>query len=73
MVAEELNMKETTVCRYFRDWKRLGPNFEQQYVYVKSLFKKTAPNRDKNIELFARGLKKISSRLSYPNPMAYGG
>jgi hypothetical protein len=53
-VAEELKMKETTVCRYFRDWKRLGPNFELQYAYVKGLFKKTAPDREKSIELFAR-------------------
>jgi hypothetical protein len=54
IVAEELHIKAPTVCRYFRDWKRLGPNFEQQYDYVRSLFKKTAPYRDKNMELFAR-------------------
>ncbi len=52
-VAEELKLKETTVCRYFRDWKRLGPNFERKLAYVQSLFKKNAPDRDKNIELFA--------------------
>ena len=54
VVAEELKMNETTVCRYFRDWKRLGPNFERKYAFIKSLFKKNAPDRDKNIELFAR-------------------
>jgi hypothetical protein len=54
VVAEEMEMKETTVFRYFRDWKRLGPNFETQYAYVKSLFIKTAPDRDRNIELFAK-------------------
>jgi len=53
-VGEELKMEETTVCRYFRDWKRLDPSFELQYTYVQSLFKKTAPDREKNIELFAR-------------------
>jgi hypothetical protein len=53
-VAEELKMERATVYRYYRDWKRLGPNFETQYAYVKSLFTKTAPDRDKNIELFAK-------------------
>jgi hypothetical protein len=52
-VAEELKTKEATVFRYFCVWKQLGPNFEQQYAYVRSLFKKTAPDRVKNIELFA--------------------
>jgi hypothetical protein len=71
MVAEELYIKETTVCRYFRDWQRLGPNFEQQYDYAQSLFKKTAPDRDKNIELFARafGIEKeqFETILSQPH------
>jgi hypothetical protein len=53
-VAEKLKMKEATVHRYFRDWQQLGPNFEQQYAYVKSLFDKTVPDRDNNIELFAK-------------------
>jgi hypothetical protein len=53
-VARGLKTKETTVFRYFCDWKRLGPNFEKQYVYAKSLFMKTAPDRAKNIELFAK-------------------
>ncbi len=53
-VARELKMEETTAYRYFRDWKRLGPNFETQYAYVKSLFIKTAPDRDRNIEIFAK-------------------
>jgi hypothetical protein len=53
-VAEELKMKETTVYRYYRHWQRLGPDFEQHYSYVKSLFNKMAPDRDKNIELFAK-------------------
>jgi hypothetical protein len=52
-VAQELKMKETSVYQYFREWKRHGPNFERKYAYIKSLFIKTAPERDKNIELFA--------------------
>jgi hypothetical protein len=52
-VAEELKMKEATVFRYFRDWKRLGPNFNKYHDYVRSLFDKKAPDRNKNIELFA--------------------
>jgi len=71
VVAEELKMEETTVCRYFRDWKRLGPNFERKYDYVRSLFKKTAPDRDQNIELFARvwGIEKerLETILSQPH------
>jgi hypothetical protein len=70
-VAEELKMAETTVYRYFRDWKRLGPNFERKYAYVQSLFKKTASNRDNNIELFAKawGIEKeqLESVLSQPH------
>jgi hypothetical protein len=53
-VAEVLRMKERAVYRYFRDWKKIGPNFERRYAYVRSLFNKTAPDREKNIELFAR-------------------
>ena len=52
-VVAMLKMEDSTVCRYFRDWKRLGPNFERQYAYVRSLFSKKAPDRNKNIELFA--------------------
>jgi hypothetical protein len=64
-------MKEATVFRYFRVWKQLGPNFEQQYAYVRSLFKKTAPDRDYNVELFARvwGIEKerLETILSQPH------
>ena len=70
-VAEEMKMKETTVNRYFRDWKRLGPDFERTYAYVQSLFKKSAPNRDKNIELFAGQLgisnQQFTDILSQPH------
>ena len=71
VVAEELNIKVPTACRYFQHWKKLGPNFERQYAYTKELFKKTAPDRDKNIELFARicGIQKehFEAILSQPH------
>ena len=59
-VAKELNMPPATAQRYFRDWKILGPNFERLYAFVKGLFKKTNPEREKNIDLFALtlGIKK---------------
>jgi len=70
VIAEELKMKETTVFRYFHDWKRLGPNFERKYDYIRSLFKKTVPDRDQDIELFARvwGIEKerLETILSQP-------
>ena len=53
-IAKELKANEATVFRYYRDWKRRSPNFEQQYAFVKSLFSKTSPERDKNLELFSR-------------------
>ncbi len=53
-VAVELKAKEAAVFRYFRDWKKLGPNFEKRYAFVKSLFRKDEPDREKNIELFSR-------------------
>jgi hypothetical protein len=53
-VADELKIPIPTACRYYRDWKKLGPNFKQLYDHVKSFFKKTAPDREKNMELFAR-------------------
>jgi hypothetical protein len=51
-VAEELKMNEATAFRYFRDWRRIGPNFDKYYDYIKNLFMKTVPDRDRNIELF---------------------
>lgn len=53
-VARELEMKESTAKRYFQDWKKHGPNFDKQYAFTQGLFKKTAPDRDYNIDLFAR-------------------
>ena len=53
-VARELITKEATVFRYYRNWKKLGPNFDRQYTFVKSLFNKSSPDREKNLELFSR-------------------
>jgi len=55
-IVEELKMERNTVCKYFRDWERLGPNFERQFAFVKQLFKKEAPDRDSNIEIFSKML-----------------
>lgn len=55
-VAEELKADEATVFRYFRDWKKLGHNFDQFYAYVNSLLNSKSPDRDKHIDLFAQVL-----------------
>ena len=56
-VAKELKANESTVQRYFRDWKQIGLDFKKEYAFTKELFKKTNPDRDKNIGLFAGMLK----------------
>jgi hypothetical protein len=55
-VAEELKMKETTVFRYFRDWQRLSPDSKRRCAFVKQLFRKDAPDRENNVEIFSRML-----------------
>ncbi len=52
-IAEDVGVKIQTVYRYHQQWKK-NPNFDRQYAYVKSLFNKTAPDRNKNIESFSR-------------------
>jgi hypothetical protein len=52
-IAKTVGIDIKTVYRYFRQWKQLGVNFERRYSYVQSIFDKKAPDRDKNIELFA--------------------
>ncbi|MFC2004817.1 hypothetical protein ACFLUY_01190 [Chloroflexota bacterium] len=70
-VARELGMKESTAIRYFHDWKRLGPNFERRYSYVQGLLKKTSPDRDRSLELFARAwgiqIEELETILIQPN------
>jgi hypothetical protein len=56
-VAEELKVKVPTVCRYFRDWQRLGPDFKKQYAFLKEMFKKTAPDRSHDVQLFSQMLR----------------
>jgi hypothetical protein len=69
-VAEELKMNEATAFRYFRDWRRIGPNFDKYYDYIKNLFMKTVPDRDRNIELFAIfcGISKEEFEAILPRP-----
>jgi hypothetical protein len=70
-VAEELSIKAPTVCRYFRDWQRLGPNFKRLYAFNKELFKKNDADRYRNIESFARRLgitkEQFQAILSQPH------
>jgi len=47
-------MKVSTAKRYFQQWKQLGPNFERRYTYIQGFLKKSAPDRDHTLELFAR-------------------
>jgi hypothetical protein len=70
-VTEELKMKETTVHRYFRDWKKLGPNCKRRYAYALSLFNKNSLDREKISSCLPEltGFQKSSSRLSCLNPM----
>ena len=54
-VIEEMKMKKSTVDTYFRDWKRLGPNFKRQYDFIKNtLLKKDSEDREYNLDLFSR-------------------
>jgi hypothetical protein len=55
--TEELKMEKATAFRYFQQWKRIGPNFERRYTYVRGLFDKKNPDRDKNIEIYSGSLK----------------
>jgi hypothetical protein len=70
-VAVKLNAKEPTIYRYYRDWKKLDPNFDLQYAYVKNLFSKNSKDRYKNLELFSKtcGISKeqLESILSTPH------
>ena len=69
-IAEKVDVKVDTVRRYHQQWKK-DPGFERRYTYVQSLFKKSAPDRDYNIELFARtlgiGKEQLETVLSQPH------
>ncbi|HEY95180.1 MAG TPA: hypothetical protein G4O15_09625 [Dehalococcoidia bacterium] len=52
-VAAELRANKKTVFRYYRQWKKMGPNFEKQLAYVKGLLDKNSPDRDRMLEFFA--------------------
>jgi transposase len=52
-IAKIVGVKIGTVRRYHQQWKK-NPNFERQHAFIKELLKKTAPDRERTIELFAR-------------------
>ncbi len=52
-IAEDVGVKINTVRRYHLQWKK-DPDFETRYAYLKGLFKKTALDRERTIELCSR-------------------
>jgi hypothetical protein len=68
-IAKQLDVKIDTVSRYHLQWKN-DPSFERRYDYVKSLFNKTCPERDKNLEMFANawGFSKEQLELILSQP-----
>jgi phage terminase small subunit len=68
-IAKQLDVKIDTVSRYHQQWKK-DPRFERRYDYVKSLFNKTSPERDKNMEMFANawGFSKEQLELILSQP-----
>jgi hypothetical protein len=69
-IAEKTGVKVDTVRRYHQQWKK-DPGFERRYIFAKTLFKKNAPDRDSNIELFAKGFgipeDQLEAILSLPH------
>jgi hypothetical protein len=51
-IAKMVDLPIDTVRRYHLQWND-DPNLERKYIYAKSLFHKTNPDRDKNLEMFA--------------------
>jgi hypothetical protein len=51
-IAKMVDLPIDTVRRYRLQWKK-NPDFERCYIYVRSLFDKVNPDRDKNLEMFA--------------------
>jgi hypothetical protein len=70
-VAGKLMMRKNTAFRYFRAWRRHGPNIDRQFAFLKQLFKKEAPDRNSNIEIFSKmlGIEKeeFENILSQPH------
>ncbi|MCJ7744620.1 MAG: hypothetical protein MUO99_08730 [Dehalococcoidales bacterium] len=52
-IAKIVGVKVETVRRYHQQWKK-NPDFEGQHAYFKELLKRTAPDRERTIELCAR-------------------
>jgi len=52
-IAERMGVQINTVEKYYQQWKK-NPKLEQQLAYFKELLKKTAPDRERTIELIAK-------------------
>lgn len=52
-VAAELRANKKNVFRYFRQWKKIGPNFEKQLAYIKGLLNKDSPDRERMLKFMA--------------------
>jgi CRP-like cAMP-binding protein len=55
-IAKTAGVTIETVATYYRQWKK-EPTLEKQLAFAKQLFDKNAPDRDKNLELFAKLLR----------------
>lgn len=68
-IAKIVGVKIETVRRYHQQWKK-NPNFEQQHAYFKELLKKTAPDRERTIELCAKacGITKEQTEIILSQP-----
>jgi hypothetical protein len=51
-IVKEVGVGRDTVYRYLRQYKQ-DPFLKARYKYAKSLFEKSAPDREKNVEMFA--------------------
>jgi len=55
-IAKTAGVTIETVATYYRQWKK-EPTLEKQLAFAKQLFDKNAPDRDKNLEWFARAFQ----------------
>lgn len=69
--ARELDMKESTAQRYFRQWKLAGPNFETTFAYARKLIKPGSPGREDFLAGMASACKvsveELETALSRPH------
>ena len=69
-IANQVGVTVDTVRRYHRQWKK-NPNFERQHAFIKRLIKKTAPDRERTLELIASSCgiprEQLETILSQPH------